>query len=173
MDERNRIIDDIVDEEDEMLLEMATIGYASCSPKDPEYIVTVDKADTRRGDPYFKFYNGDDVHRGVEVARISYERAEYVETHSSGGHPLFRLSHKQKKALVKFFNEPFDNDPTITNWQYAIIQHNNEKCRKGAVSGRSLHIDFRKLTRAVKDADPELKFALPIDLPMPNYMALR
>lgn len=53
------------------------------------------------------------------------------------------------------------------------MQYNNERCRKGAVSGRSLHIDFRKLTRAVKDADPELKFALPIDLPMLDYMALR
>lgn len=141
MDERDEVNDDIVDEGDESLLGMATIGYASRSPEDPEYIVTVERGD---GEPHFCVYNGDDVRRGVEVACISYERAEYVEAHPAPAHPPFKLSREQRETLVKFFGEPFNDDPTITNWQYRNNTWergiNNENGRTDFISGTPLHL---------------------------------
>ena len=129
--------------------------------RDPKsrFCIEVNPDKQRLGNEYFKLYNARQWKKATKIARISFRKAKYIK-HSD----IFDdwvLANKEKKYLVEALQKqasmPYEN---YTNWQKAIILHNNEK---GLPMEQTLE---NKL------ADLKYPKYLPIDLPMPNYLEL-
>lgn len=156
---------------------MGTIGWAGYGSKGKSYFIGVDSSPNYIGNPYFKFYNSDSVESATRVARISFLTPRYVYHRSESLPPLI-LNSKQRKILMAYMNEWCDEDgyDELTNWEYSIIMHNREATNvpwKGRQWKRFNYQYIRSHQYEINHTYPKLKRALPIDLPMPNYLLLR
>lgn len=130
--------------------------------RDPQsrFCIEVNPDKQRVGNEYFKLYNAKQWKKATKIARIAFRQAKTIKHKDIFDDWI--LTNKEKKYLVdalqKHASMPYEN---YTNWQKAIILHNNEK-------GLSME---ETLENKVND----LKYPkyLPIDLPMPNYLELK
>lgn len=138
--------------------EMATVARSSRM----HILIQVNPDEHHIGNPYFKIYNSESYDTAEGMNRISFNEPAYIQ-HTTYGKNRWYLNSKEKKnliSLLKASSDHIDRRDTAreySNWEWAIIQYNNEICavgEKDTVAGR-------------------LKGnALSIDLPMPNYMEL-
>ena len=161
----------------EILNEMALVGYMQHDSKGRDYAISVDSGTNRIGNPYFKVYDGSSRGKQVPVARISFYEPEYIIHDKDNVKNQFKLSSDLRKTLVNFLKSTYDviSGKRITNWQYAIVQYNLENIK---ISGWKIN-DWLYFTQKWKRdnaneiAGTQAEHALPIDLPMPNYLNLR
>lgn len=128
------------------------------------------------GEPFFKYF---------EKARFESKRAACISlldpryVYLCDYSPLehYRLTLKQKNQLMSWMYKPWDLSDRIylTNWQALIITFNRENV---------YHKDFfhyhewQKFTQkyinkhAKEVLNSQLKYAIPIDYPVPNYLLL-
>ena len=154
---------------DFLLTEMATVGQVRLDAYGKTCKLGVDGNFTRRGEPYFKYYNSSSPKTATGVARISFLAPRYI-IHS--GYPLcFKLTREHKEALLRFLHE----EPIrtrfagMTNWQLAITFYNEENYSELGIDWDT----FTKEEQATYGKNSLARFALPVDLPMPNYLLLR
>ena len=152
---------------DFLLCEMALLGQAQQKEKGKKWEVSLDSNQTRLGEPYFKFYNAFTYRKATKVARISFLEPRYV---IHRGYPFhFKLDAVQKQALMKFLTAPAKGlfPDSFTNWQAALVTYNVQ----------NIDYQFRQWydfdANELRKARGRMRFALPIDLPMPNYLLLR
>lgn len=138
--------------------EMATVARSARM----HILIQVNADEHHIGNPYFKVYNDESYGTATAMNRISFNGPEYIE-HTTYGKDRWFLNSKEKQNLVALLNAPSehidrrDTSREYTNWEWAIIQYNNEICavgEKDTVEGR------------LKGT------ALSIDLPMPDYLEL-
>ena len=138
--------------------EMATVARSARM----HILIQVNADEHHIGNPYFKVYNDASYGAATAMNRISFNGPEYIE-HTTYGKDRWFLNSKEKRNLISLLNAPSehidrrDTSREYTNWEWAIIQYNNEICavgEKDTVAGR------------LKGK------ALSIDLPMPDYHEL-
>ena len=122
--------------------------------------------------PCFKLYDNYWMENACGVTRISFYRPEYIVQH---GYPYMRyLTRNERKDLIKFLQSPSGYDKKYTKWQKLIYSWNDQNVR---------YLDYKKLddfdfwefvSDALMVSDGILRqYALPIDLPMPDYLKLK
>lgn len=110
---------------------------------------------------YFKVYNSVNWPSADKIARIKFSSAKYVDHTNLDGKQNWIMNNKEIKALMDWFKKRATNSGhNITNWQYCIALHNNE---------RGLDIDQSLNNTKANWIYPDY---IPIDLPMPNYLEL-
>ena len=129
------------------------------------YLIRADKI-LEGKEPYFKFYDSDELETSEHVARISFTRVGYIEG-GEDGLPGFRLNKGQVKAMVEFFEGECqeENYRECTYWQYGIVQYNKENVDASR--------DWKDVTKKYLEEHPEEfegSVVLPIDLEMPDYL---
>ena len=141
---------------EERIDEMATVAR----DKENGILIQVNPDRGRIGMEYFKIYNSYSVDKADKMTRISFRKAEYISHSATLGKKDWKLSTKEKKALIALLEVKSKSNPQYTNWEYAILSFNNEK-----------GLDFDQTEENVID---NLKYPqyLPIDLPMPDYSQL-
>lgn len=158
---RRRIINEF------LLTEMAKLGDAQYKKKGKKWEIYIDSHQTKLGEPYFKYYDSYSYLTAEHVARISFLEPRYIIHHSYP--PPFELDRIQKLALLKFLTAPApDVYRGLSNWQRGIIIFNNQNVS-------SSYDGWSKLTTEKMNnmkLTGRMRFALPIDLPMPDYMQL-
>ena len=166
------------DDEDEIITEMALVDYAKFKTKGGRYAISVDSSPTRIGEPYFKFYNGPSRTTETPVARISFLEPRYVIHHKRSKEIPFVLNTSFRRLLVNFMQTPYKirlENKRITNWQYTILQYNLENIEVDGWGIREWLYFTRKWIKENQDdiTGTAVENALPINLPMPNYLLLR
>ena len=161
----------------EPINEMGTIGWTQYGSKGKSHFISVDSSPYYIGNPYFKFYDTDSPETAKHVARISFLVPKYVY-HKKDSLPPFILNSKQRRILVEYMDDWCDEDgyDDLTNWEYSIIMHNREATNipwKGRQWKRFNYQYIHTHQNEINNTYPRLKRALPIDLPMPNYLLLR
>lgn len=152
---------------DEKLLmyEMATV----VSTSDRYISVNPDSNLEWFNEEYFKVYNASNARKATKVARIKFRHPTYT-IHSDMDRKInWILNSKEKQDLVKLFKEPSLKEPSLTNWEYAILQFNLEAFPE-ANRDYCLNLTIAKQNQ-MNDRDPQ-KYWLPIDLPIPDYTEL-
>ena len=129
------------------------------------YLIRADKI-LEGKEPYFKFYDSDELEESEHVARISFTRVGYIEG-GEDGMPEFRLNKDQVRAMVEFFEDECqeENFRECTYWQYGIVQYNKENVDASR--------DWKDVTKKYLKEHPEGfkgSVVLPIDLEMPDYL---
>ena len=129
------------------------------------YVIRADKI-LEGKEPYFKFYDSDELETSEHVARISFTRVGYIEG-GEDGLPGFKLNKKQVKIMVEFFESECqeENYRECTYWQYGIVQYNKENVDTSR--------DWKEVTKKYLEKHPEEfdgSVVLPIDLEMPDYL---
>ncbi len=129
------------------------------------YLIRADKL-LEGKEPYFKFYDSDELETSEHVARISFTRVGYIEG-GEDGMPEFRLNKDQVRAMVEFFEGECreGNYRECTYWQYGIVQYNKENVDASR--------DWKDVTKKYLEEHPEEfegRVVLPIDLEMPDYL---
>ena len=129
------------------------------------YIIYADKI-LEGKEPYFKFYDSDELETSEHVARISFTRVGYIEG-GEDGLPGFTLNKKQVRIMVEFFESECqeENYRECTYWQYGIVQYNKENVDASR--------DWKEVTKKYLEEHPgefEGSVVLPIDLEMPDYL---
>ena len=140
------------------MYEMATVVRSPSM----HILIQVNPDEHHIGNPYFKVYNSESFDKATSMNRVSFNEPAYIH-HTTYGKDRWFLNSKEKRNLVSLLKASSDHidrrDTTreYSNWEWAIIQYNNEICavgEKDTIAGR-------------------LKGnALPIDLTMPNYLDL-
>ena len=159
--EREALDDECLNEYQEPLYEMATVGY----DESLSIIVEVNPDSKRIGNEYFKVYDSSSKEKAKRVCRILFREPKYVN-HRRGRGVTKRMSNwimnsNERDALVKFLNKPSDILHELTVWQAAIVLFNNEK---GLPRSKTMENFINDLKY------PEY---LPIDLPIPDYTKLK
>ena len=129
------------------------------------YVILADKI-LEGKEPYFKFYDSDELETSEHVARISFTRVGYIEG-GEDGLPGFKLNKKQVRIMVEFFESECqeENYRECTYWQYGIVQYNKENVDASR--------DWKEVTKKYLEEHPgefEGSVVLPIDLEMPDYL---
>ncbi len=129
------------------------------------YLIRADKI-LEGKEPYFKFYDSDELETSEHVARIPFTRVGYIEG-GEDGLPGFRLNKDQVRAMVEFFEGECqeENYRECTYWQYGIVQYNKENVDASR--------DWKDVTKKYLKEHPEEfegSVVLPIDLEMPDYL---
>ena len=162
---------------DDLITEMAMVGIASNGLKGPRYAISVDSSETRIGEPYFKFYSGRSRKNKTPFARISFLEPRYI-IHYKSSNNHFVLNAPQCRALVNFMKTPRTSRVSgrkLTNWQYAILRYNLENIEMDDWQEEEwvwFTQRWKKMHKREIEGQ-EAENALPIDLPMPNYLLLR
>lgn len=121
--------------------------------------------ESTKTNPSLAFYNSHDQSKATAAASISMLDAKYNNN-------AMKLNKQEKVSLVRFLEAPaetigFDN---LNNWQRAIVLFNQQFI--------NMNIDWTKFTMRHKKRNAnkwkfnKFKFALPIDMPMPDYSQL-
>lgn len=140
------------------IYEMATVARSTHM----HILIQVNPDEHHIGNPYFKVYNNESYDKATSMNRISFTEPLYIN-HTTYGKKRWFLNSKEKKNLISLLNAPSDHidrrdtSREYTNWEWAIIQYNNEICAVG-----------EKDTVAGKLKEN----ALPLDLVMPVYSDL-
>lgn len=132
----------------------------------------------RAGLPYFKAYNSYQYTKATSVARISMEMPTYIVHKNSDGKTNWVLNNKERQHLMLALQ---DNSRLlvvgfgrINVWQALILFYNSEKIglphELTMRLTRKNRVDFLSEYGKVYD---NLRFALPIDLPTPDYTKLK
>ena len=129
------------------------------------YVILADKI-LEGKEPYFKFYDSDELETSEHVARISFTRVGYIEG-GEDGLPGFKLNKKQVRIMVEFFESECqeENYRECTYRQYGIVQYNKENVDASR--------DWKDVTKKYLEEHPEEfkgSVVLPIDLEMPDYL---
>lgn len=138
--------------------EMATVARSA----DMHILIQVNPDEHHIGVPYFKVYNSDSYDTATHMNRVSFTAPEYIY-HTTYGKERWFLNSKDRKKLIAILSassdriDRRDTSREYTNWEWAIIQYNNEAC---------------KVTEKDTIAGNLKGLALSIDLPMPNYRDL-
>ncbi len=147
------------------LEEMSTI---TTDRVDGGMCIVVNRSEFRKGNPYFKVVNHNSFDKATKIARISFLDLKYIIHKNTDGKENWILNIKEKKQLVKLFNQKstniFRNGKRMSNWEKAIAQYNLENRLIGDVE----EAEDKKL-KDTRDFETD---PLPIDLPMPDYMKL-
>ena len=114
--------------------------------------------------PSFVVYDCNDHNKATTATKVSMLDARY---NSSG-----KMNTEQRRGLVKWLNSACDvtGFRHMTNWQRAIVTFNQNAIK--------MTHDWEKFTSGVKRYNKnkwkfnKFKFALPIDMPMPDYSQL-
>jgi hypothetical protein len=128
----------------------------------------------RVGNEYFKFCNDASWSKATKMCRISFRSPAYVIHTNSRKVSDWTLNAKEKKYLVRVLNSKSD-DTTLTVWQALIVDYNKERYSLPAsVTKQLTRQKQQELSEGViTDLVDRMIHALPIDLPMPNYLKLR
>lgn len=128
------------------------------------------------GEPLFKYF---EQYRGKSnrAACISLLRPRYLILEDYTPYKHYELRYKQKRQLMRWLTSPctFNCTPEITNWQNLIVTFNYENIYHRKYNHKH---DWYKFTKSYikKHArtilNSSLKFAIPFDYPMPNYLNL-
>ena len=163
-----QVINEIIEkqEEDEFLLEMATIGYVYDKHHKCRFIITVDAECTHIGNAYFKIYDNPSVSKAGRVTRISFEDNKII--YHPQGRPPMPITKRIGKYINEFMKSPNPTNPSRSNWEECIIQYN-------LTNGRvSTPVNFTTLTKEeIKKYPRKFRYCLPIDLEMPDYTLLQ
>jgi len=146
----NEFIDDINEkssnsiEENDMLFEMASVGYFNTfkkngKPESPKFKVFVN--DSEGNEPHMHIWdddtNGKQLHTCVCLTKIEY-------FHHNGKEDV--LTQDQKEQLVLFLkDECKKNKRYKTNWEYALSMWNDNNIDKMQVDETSEVLDYTKL----------------------------
>lgn len=159
-----KIITEIIkNQEDELFLEMATIGVVKDKHRKSNYLITVDAEPTHVGNAYFKIYDRTSVSKSKNNMRISFHEPRKI-IHKGDRFGDMVITKLIGKYINEFFSSTNLTNPSRTNWEESIIQYN-------LTNGRLITpIDFTKLTQEEINKNPKrFRNCLPIDLPMPDY----
>lgn len=128
----------------------------------------------RVGNEYFKFCNDASWSKATKLCRISFRAPKYIVHTNSRKVSDWTLNAKEKKYLVRVLNSKSD-DTTLTVWQALIVDYNKERYSLPAsVTKQLTKQKQQELSKGViTDLVDRMIHALPIDLPMPNYLKLR
>ncbi len=146
-------------EEKHEITAMATVARSI----EKKMLIEVNPDKNHKGNPYFKLYNAASKAKAKKVARISMKQVKYIKYKNIGkmaGKRNWVLDAGEKKDLMEFLRSPYEENPSITVWEQAILEYNKE-------------LDlFENETR--ENLLPNLKYPdfLPFNLPLPNYMSL-
>lgn len=152
-------------DEELLVYEMATV----VSTSDRYISVNPDSNLEWFNEEYFKVYNASNARKATKVARIKFRHPTYT-IHSDMDRKInWILNSNEKQDLVKLFKEPSLKEPSLTNWEYAILQFNLEAFPE-ANRDYCLNLTIAKQNQ-MNDSDPQ-KYWLPIDLPIPDYTEL-
>ena len=152
-------------DEELLMYEMATVVSTS------DRYISVNSDSSRRwfDEEYFKVYNASNTRKATKVARIKFRHPAYT-IHSDIDRKInWILNSNEKQDLVKLFKEPSLKEPSLTNWEYAILQFNLEAFPE-ANRDYCLNLTIAKQNQ-MNDNEPQ-KYWLSIDLPMPDYTKL-
>lgn len=159
MTKKDEIIEAILndqEQEEEMLLEMATVAREF----ELNWSIAVNP-DSSRNDPvYFKLYDSVSYGSATKCARISFLAPKYVVHNDSKEQWI--LNNKEKKLLVGFLNSKQrgrkKKDSDMSNWKYAIALWNKEMG----------YIDDEREVNELAETDTPL----PFHLEPPDYTEL-
>ena len=145
--------------------EMATI---IADTKDGGMCIVVNANETRKGMPYFKVVNHNSFRKAEKIARISFLKPEYIIHKNRDGKTNWVLNNQEKRHMIELLHQKstniFRDGKRMSNWEKAIAQYNMEN---------SLINNIEKAEdKKLKDTKDFEKEALPIDLPIPDYMKL-
>lgn len=132
-------------------------------------VIYADKCKDRKGVPYFKYYNNKSFFSSDKMTRIRFDKPEYTRPHKTSGKQAdWVLNAKEKQILINMLCSVSDewdyaHNKNLTNWELAIIKYNSE-------NGFSMNQTLNNI-RDENGNDP-IKGALPLNLPMPDYMLL-
>ena len=121
--------------------------------------------------PYFRFYSEIERRNDIPCACISFLTSRYIN--NPFVNDSFKLSPELKQALVDFLTAPYDEIYNCTRWEYMLAKYNWEN-----IVIVNWHIcDWLQLTsekkKKIKNVPSRMQYALPCDLPMPNYLQLQ
>ena len=133
-----------ITEEDDMLFEMAAVGYFNTykkngKPESPKFKVFVNgsEGDVPRMHIWDDDTNGKRIHTCVCLTKIEY-------FHHNGKEDV--LTPEQKESLVSFLkDECKKNKRYKTNWEYALSMWNDNNTDKTQVDETSDVLDYTKL----------------------------
>lgn len=127
----------------------------------------------RVGNEYFKFCNNASWSKADKLCRISFRSATYIIHTNSRKVTDWTLNNKELKYLMRVLNSKSD-DASLTVWQALIVDFNKERYSLPAsVTKQLTKMKQAELTKGViTDLADRMIHALPIDLPMPNYLKL-
>lgn len=129
----------------------------------------------RVGNEYFKFCNDACWSKATKMCRISFRSPAYVIHTNSGKVSDWILNEEEKKYLLKSLLYKSTKYPGLTIWQVLIVDYNVE--RYSLPHDICKQLTMQKQQELAKGVITDLVdcmiHALPIDLPMPNYLKLR
>lgn len=124
---------------------------------------------------YFKFFNNVSWVKATKLCRISFREPKYIIHTNSHKVDDWLLTKKEQKYLIKVLWSDSKKYKGYSVWQALIIDYNAERYSlPNDISEKLTITKQQKLARHVNLSEVEglMVQALPIDLPMPNYLKL-
>ena len=130
----------------------------------------------RIGNEYFKFCNSISWNKATKLCRISFNKPQYIIHTNSRKVSDWTLNTKEKKYLVKTLLSKSKKYAGLTVWQALIVDYNGERYSFDLeeCKGITLSVQYALVAKLeLTELERFMLHALPIDLPMPNYLNLR
>ena len=124
---------------------------------------------------YFKFCNNTSWTKATKLCRISFREPKYIIHTNSHKVEDWFLTKKEQKYLIKVLWSDSKKYKGFSVWQALIIDYNAERYSlPNDISEKLTITKQQKLGRHVNLSEVEALMiqALPIDLPIPNYLKL-
>lgn len=134
-----------------------------CTDERLKMSVHVNPDECRRGDEYFKVYNSHSYKKAEKVARIKFKEPLYIDHNNEDGKENWCLKSRDRKKLIRFLSSKNNDNPSMTNWQVAIILFNQ------SLGKRLIRVNKKSKSNKISEY-PE---KLPTELKMPDYSRLR
>ena len=135
--------------------EMATVGSFEV-PGLGAVKVTIDSDRGSHNSAYIKVYNSTNVYnRDTKLIRLSFYGNEYYR--HRGRNKFWAPSQVPYKILINWLKDKSNNEPELTNWQYALLMWNRE-CNlpipvNQFISGEA-DLKYKEITRYVPSTTP-------------------
>lgn len=129
----------------------------------------------RVGNEYFKFCNNYSWSKATKLCRVSFRSPRYIVHTNSRKIEDWTLSKKEQKFMIRCLLEQSKKYKGHTVWQALIIDYNNERYAISVDETERITLAFQKdlgLKSELSEYEKLMLIALPIDLPMPNYLKL-
>ena len=129
----------------------------------------------RKGNEYFKFCNNARWSKATKLCRISFREPKYIIHTNSHKVEDWLLTKKEQKYLIKVLWSDSKKYKGFSVWQALIIDYNAERYSlPNDISEKLTITKQQKLGRHANLSEVEelMLQALPIDLPIPNYLKL-
>jgi len=118
---------------------------------------------------YFKYYDNEDYDMATKVARIRFDRPEYIGgSHKEGSKKPWTLKPMEKQMLINILKQENTDEKGYTNWQAMIIRWNRDNFHLSKEDTIAGNLDKGRCSPKM----PKHIKPLPINYPMPDYTLL-